>query len=397
MTTTLFRTVLSAVFILQAALLFAQDSTQKRTHFYTGIYNELPEYSNFPVIGVVNICNGNQHNVQLGFTNLNQKNFAGAQIGFTNTIGGNGKGAQIGFANVCKDSFDGAAVGFLNLGGNRTDGAQIGFVNLSRAYLNGAQVGYVNVAATTAEGAQMGFVNACRDSLSGMQVGFVNATGGKADGVQVGFVNAVGKSMDGGQVGFVNVAADTLKGVQVGFVNATVKHLSGAQVGFVNFADSISDGVPVGFVSFVRKGGFKAVEVSYNEMYPFNLAFKTGVKAFYTTFIGSYHPDLKNKFALGAGIGSHVSLGSNFFFNPEALSQLTFEKHPQQIISLNTLIGFTFAKRLSLIAGPDFVWLHKDRGNDNALYEPTTSLYREKLDARNSLHISAKAAFRVTF
>lgn len=397
MTTTLFRTILSAVLILQATLLFAQDSTQKRTHFYTGVYNELPEYSNFPVIGVVNICNGNQHNVQIGFTNVNQKNFAGAQIGFTNAIGGKGKGSQVGFANVCKDSFDGAAIGFVNLAGNRTDGAQIGFVNLSRSYLNGAQVGYINVAATTTEGAQIGFVNACRDSLSGMQIGFINATGGKADGVQVGFVNATGRSMDGGQVGFVNVTADSLKGVQVGFVNATTKHLNGAQVGFINIADSISKGIPVGFISFVRKGGFKAIEASYTEMYPFNLAFKTGVKAFYTTFIGSYNPDLKNKFALGAGIGSNVAIGDNFFFNPEALSQVTFEKHPQQIVSLNTLIGFTFAKRLSLMAGPDFVWLHKDGRNDNTLYKRGTSLYYEKLDARNSLHISAKAAFRITF
>lgn len=397
MTTQLFRTILSAVLILQAGILFAQDSTRKHTHFYTGIYNELPEYSNFPVIGVVNICNGNQHNVQVGFTNVNQKNLDGVQVGFTNAVGGKTNGVQVGFANVSRDSFSGAGVGFVNISANGNDGAQVGFVNLSRGYLSGAQVGYINATTTTAEGAQVGFVNACKDSLSGMQVGFVNATGGRADGVQVGFVNGVGKPMVGGQVGFVNVAADSLNGVQVGFVNVGAKQVKGAQIGFINLADTISDGIPVGFVSFVRKGGFKAIEVSYSEMYPVNIAFKTGVRSFYTTFIGSYNPDFKNEFALGAGVGSHIRLGGNFFFNPEALSQFTFEKKPQQIVSLNTLIGFTFAKRLSIIAGPDLVWIHKELGNDNALYEPTTSLYHNKLDSRNSLHISAKAAFRVTF
>lgn len=390
-----FLCTLSVMFI-QAS---AQDSTNRRsTHFYTGIYNELPEYVSYPVIGVVNICNGNQRNAQVGFTNVNQKNLSGVQVGFSNAAGGRVNGSQVGFVNVCRDSLTGAEIGFINLATNGTDGAQVGFVNLTRGYVEGAQVGYVNIATTSAEGAQVGFVNGCRDSMEGVQVGFVNAIGNNADAAQVGFINGVAGQTEGAQIGFVNVAAGNMDGAQVGFVNITGKKHKGLQLGFINVSDSLEDGIPFGFVSFVRKGGFMAKEISASEMYPLNLAFKTGVPLFYTTFIASFNPDLRHRFALGGGIGSNLRISNTFFFNPEALSQFTVERRTQQITSLNTLVGLTFAKRISLLAGPNLVWVHKSRNNDtNTLYEPLTSLYHEKLDARNSLHIGMKGALRISF
>src|SRR6185369_14100800 len=79
--------------------LFGQDTTKNKNasvrkpdYFYTFAYNQVPENYNHPVIGVMNIGDGNHKGFQLGFANLNQKNFRGTQMGFTNAIGGTGKG-----------------------------------------------------------------------------------------------------------------------------------------------------------------------------------------------------------------------------------------------------------------------------------------------------------------
>jgi hypothetical protein len=378
---------------------FAQDTTQqqKPMRYYTGLYNQVPENFNFPVIGFVNIGEGNQHTAEIGFTNVTQKNMKGAQVGFSNITGEKLSGVQVGFINMCRDSLDGVEVGFVNVAGNRTEGAQVGFVNLTRNYLHGAQVGYVNVANAAAEGAQVGFVNACKDSVRGMQIGYVNVTGGSADGVQIGFVNGARRAVTGGQVGFVNAAADKVNGVQIGYVNAAAGAVKGSQIGFINVCDTISNGIPIGFFSVVRRGGFKAFEASSTELYPANLAFKTGVDVFYTTFIASYNPDFRKEFALGAGVGTNLKLGRRFFLNPEALSQVTMERHPQHIVTLNTMIGFSITKNISLVAGPDVVWIHRTDERSQPLLKPQYSFHREEIDSWNSIHVGAKAALRVRF
>lgn len=393
------RTATAVVLTLITSGAFAQDTIpqKKPMRYYTGIYNQVPENFNFPVIGFVNICEGNQHTAEIGFTNVTQKSMKGVQVGFSNITGEKLSGAQVGFVNMCRDSLNGVEVGFINVAGSRTDGAQVGFVNLTSNQVHGAQVGHVNVAAKAVEGAQVGFVNACKDSLNGMQIGYVNITGNKADGIQLGFVNGARRSVTGAQVGFVNAAAEKVNGAQVGFVNAAAGAVKGSQIGFVNVCDTISKGIPVGFLSIVRKGGFKAFEVSSSELYPANLAFKTGVDVFYTTFIASYNPDYKNEFALGAGLGTNLRLGRRVFFNPEALSQVTMEKYPQQIVSLSTMFGFTITKNISLVAGPDVAWINRTDERSQPLLKPQYSFYREKLDSYNSIHAGAKAALRVRF
>lgn len=377
----------------------AQDSTQQKKpmRYYTGVYNQVPENVSFPIIGFVNIGEGNQHTTEIGFTNVTERNMKGVQVGFSNITGEKLYGAQVGFVNMCRDSLTGAEVGFANIAGSHTQGAQVGFVNLTKNYLHGAQVGYVNIANAAAEGAQVGFVNACKDSVNGMQIGYINVAGGKTDGVQVGFVNGTRRTVKGAQIGFVNAAADKVNGVQVGFVNAAAGAVKGSQIGFVNVCDTISNGIPVGFFSVVRRGGFKAFEAGSTELYPANLAFKTGVDVFYTTFIASYNPDFRKEFALGAGVGTHVRLGRRFFLNPEALSQVTVERYPQQIVTLNTMIGFTITKNISLVAGPDLVWIHRTDERSQPLLKPQYSFYREKIDSWNSIHAGAKAALRVRF
>jgi hypothetical protein len=50
-------------------------------------------------------------------------------------------------------------------------------------------------------------------------------------------------------------------------VNIT-NRLDGFQLGLLNYVDTIENGAPIGLISFVKNGGYKAVELSVNEMAP---------------------------------------------------------------------------------------------------------------------------------
>lgn len=377
---------------------FAQDSARKETTFYTFVFNQVPEHFNYPLIGLVNMAEGNQHGVQVGFTNINQKNINGTQVGFTNVVSGATNGMQVGFVNAGKDSLKGAQVGYINLLTDKVNGAQVGFINAAKKSVDGAQVGFINVASQEVDGMQVAFVNANIGATNGAQVGYVNVSSKDIKGAQVGFVNHANQKLTGTQVGFVNTAIKESKGTQVGFVNVSAHNLKGSQIGFINVVDSISGGVPLGFLSIIRKGGYYALEAGANELYPANLSFKIGMRQLYTSFQSSYNPDFKNEFALGAGIGSLLQLSNRLYFNPEAMIQHTIDKNTHMFVSLATNLGFAVSDHWSVVAGPSVTWSHLDNDNTETVsYKPAFSLYKNTIDTRNRIHVGARFAIRYNF
>lgn len=190
-----------------------------------------------------------------GFLNLNRSDVSFLQFaGFANITGGNVRGVQLaGFSNTVRSDVNGFQfAGFMNTGfGNHTGGAFAGFLNFTAKNVSGVQAS-----------------------------GFANLAGGELKGVQAaGVANITRKRVEGVQVSaLVNFTPDTLKGTQIGFINAA-RHVDGTQVGFFNLAQSTS-GIPVGFLSYVHNGYHK-IEVSADEVFNTNIAFRTGVKAFH--------------------------------------------------------------------------------------------------------------------
>ncbi|MCL2230453.1 MAG: caspase family protein [Treponema sp.] len=127
-------------------------------HLYTFFFNVVHEPFYFPLIGFINIANGNHNNFQAGYINWNTGNFKGFQAGFVNTVGGNFSGFQAGFVNT-------------NIG--QTNGFQSGFVNTAINEMEGLQIGFVNVAVSSIRGFQLGFVNYA-DSIDGIPIGFIS-------------------------------------------------------------------------------------------------------------------------------------------------------------------------------------------------------------------------------
>ncbi len=346
--------LLAVLIIASPSVSLAQetaDETESETTFYSVFVNIVPDNFNLPLIGFVNIAKGNQQNPQIGFVNLNQKDLSGIQLGYVNLVGG----------------------------------------GLS--------------------GFQGGFVNAVQESVSGAQLGFVNATTDRIHGMQWGFVNTASKATNGIQLGYVNNTGD-LNGFGIGFVNVAQK-LNGFQLGFVNYVDSLENGMPVGFLSIVRKGGYKAFELSANELYPLNLDFKIGVSRFYTIFSMSYNEKFEDKLASGFGIGTIIPISDRSFINPEyktysssffdvEISEKSFyggfnfiDSDFYKLSQLAINYGYNIDDRFSLLAGPTISWNYAD--TSTSFKEPVFALYENEINKRNKINIGLSLRLRYAF
>jgi hypothetical protein len=308
----------------------------------------------------------------------------------------NRSGWTVGFANTMRDSFNGAQIGFVNTVTDNARGGQVGFVNTVTGSFNGSQVAFLNTATNDTKGVQVGFVNTTRGGFDGGQVGFINTASG-VDGAQVGFINTAAGSVDGAQVGYINTATGNADGAQIGFVN-TAQKLNGLQLGFVNFANEVESGVPIGFLSIVKRGGYRAVELSVSEFHLMNVGFKVGIERFYTTFSVGYNPfEAQNsrpahRFAAGIGFGTIIPMGDSFFFNPEMTGSTSWTINSKNLTSFVPYFGYNFCDRFSITAAPSVTWSHSIRDTD--LLEPVFSIANFEINGRNEIVVGARVSVR---
>lgn len=240
-----------------------------------------------------------------------------------NIFGGYGLGTKQvevgGFFNVDRGDVGWLQVaGFFNMVGNNMTGVQTaGFFNLNGGYTNAVQAsGFMNINFKKFEGVQAtGFANINMDAADGfLAAGFMNYADGPSIGAQVaGFMNIHDDNFTGPQVaGFANFNYGTLRGSQIsGFMNVGRK-VYGTQIGVFNLSDSLS-GVPIGILSIVRKGYHK-IELSADEVFHSNLAFRSGVRQFYNILTAGFKPDQafdltkENVWHFGYGIGSSIRI-----------------------------------------------------------------------------------------
>jgi hypothetical protein len=256
-------------------------------------------------------------------------------------------------------------------------------------------IGFVNIAAGNHNLPQIGFVNWNTKHFSTVQLGFLNTVGGNMAGLQLGFVNTVAGSTGGLQLGFVNTAVNNLDGAQIAFVNIA-KQTNGLQLGFINYTDSYEKGIPVGFLSIVRNGGYKAVELGVSDISPFNLSFKIGVEALYTSINVSYNSfrdGIRDQVIWGVGFGSIIKLGETFFINPEVISYNTINERFQRYLSVVPYFGYKIIPNLSLVAGPSIVWTSTDKNTESPFY----SIIKHSINDSNEIYLGARMGIRFSW
>ena len=138
-----------------------------------------------------------------------------------------------------------------------------------------------------------------------------HCTGRRIDNVTTG-------DFKGAQVsGLLNFTLRALEGAQVSGLLNYATRVRGAQVGIINATDSIH-GVPIGLISFVLKGYHK-IEVSADEIFYTNVAFRTGVRQFYNILTAGAKPntfdDEETYWTFGYGIGTAPRLSRTLSLN----------------------------------------------------------------------------------
>ncbi len=275
--------------------------------------------------------------IELGFFfNLDRSDVSWLQIaGFGNMVGGKLYGIQ--------------AAGFFNLNAGETEAVQLaGFANTNLANTKGVQVA--------------GFANTTLGDMYGVQVaGFTNYTGGKAQGVQVaGFGNVQLGDYKGSQfAGFTNVATKKITGLQVAAFYNYGHKVQGTQIGLINYADSLG-GVPIGLISIV-KSGYHKIELSADEVFYANLAFRTGARKFHTMLMAGLKPQQSlqagdtSVWHFGYGLGTTRKLTKWWLLDIDLSTQHVSKGSFTNELSLlnKAYVGFDFqvAKKLSLATG----------------------------------------------
>ncbi len=285
-----------------------------------------------------------------GLFNLVKGNVEGAQFaGLFNSIGGTMEGAQFaGVFNSDIGSFRGAQfAGVFNL--NLDDGKGVQFAgvgNITRGIQDGPQFGGV-------------FNTSTKDQATAQLAGVYNLVGRNMKGFQgSGVFNVTGKNVKGTQLaGVFNIAGKKVEGAQIAGVFNFAPGVKGTQIGLINITDSIK-GIPIGLMSFVGKGYHK-LEVSSDEIFYTNLAFRTGVRQFYNIFTAGAKPasyKLDQTFwTFGYGIGTAPRLTRKLFLNIDVTAnQIVYGNTIEATNLLNKLyLGFDYQafKKMSLTFG----------------------------------------------
>ncbi len=372
------RSFLFSITLLSSGLLSAQvsaDTCGKTLPFQLSFFPPLStngleniNSTNLFSVNLVAGYAGGLNGIEMGgFANVLKKDMHGAQMaGFANVTGGKMQGVQMaGFCNVNQKDVRGVQMaGFTNIVSDSVEGSQFaGFANITSGTFTGWQnAGFMNLSNGNFKGLQgSGFANIANDSVVGAQFsGFVNVAGKKMQGAQfAGFANVAGGNIDGTQfAGFINTAGD-VKGTQVsGFINVA-KKLKGAQIGFINYTDSLESGTPIGFLSIVRKGGYRAFELTSNETFQAGAQFKTGAPLFYNIFLIGAKPADNFYWGWGYGFGTNLKNTGKLRINLDLVAMHVNENalwtdYVNLLNKANLGFSWQIAKKFAVTAGPTF-------------------------------------------
>ncbi|MCW5912717.1 MAG: STN domain-containing protein [Cyclobacteriaceae bacterium] len=323
--------------------------------------------------------------IELGFFfNLDRGDVRWLQIaGFGNMVGGDVYGIQ--------------AAGFFNLNGGSATAVQLaGFANTNLSDGYGVQVA--------------GFSNTNLGEMNGVQVaGFSNYNNYASYGVQVaGFGNLQRGTYRGSQfAGVTNIATDKISGSQISGLFNYAGRVKGTQIGLINYADSVG-GVPIGLFSIVNKGYHK-IELSADEVFPVNLAFRTGVRKFYTILAAGFKPERSiaandtSVWTFGYGLGTSRKLTRWWYLDFDIVSQHVNKGSFTNALSLlnKAYLGFDFqlAKKFSVSTGVTFnAYLTHSTFTDYpkmfTYYTPSNHSVKVGTDNNLSMWFGAKVGLR---
>ena len=298
-----------------------------------------------------------------GLFNINKYDVKATQLaGIGNFNGGETNGVQVaGIINTSKIATGTQIAGISNIS-VIMDGIQIaGINNHAKGGENFQISGIINTTEDRSLSQIAGIANYAK-SCSGVQIGGIaNTSKGEAEAQFAGIANYA-RSSNAVQVAGIFNAAKQNTGSQISGILNIAKYFKGVQIGLINIADSCS-GIPIGLVNIV-KNGYHRFEISADEMFQANIAYRSGVDKFHGIITAGIKPKEIGAPLWTYGVGAGLS---------EALSSSTMLD-----------FDFTFSQVIK-----------KDNLDDNFLYKAYLGIDKS-LSSRVSLSLGATYNFLVT-
>lgn len=289
--------------------------------------------------------------------------------------------------------------GIGNLNGESTKGVQLaGIFNLTQI-MDGTQVAGITNFALDAHGVQLAGITNYNNSGSTAQIGgLVNVTTDHSLVQVAGLLNHAA-SCSGPQIaGLVNTSTGKT-GSQVAGILNVAKSVKGVQIGLVNIADSIS-GVPVGLINIIRHG-YHRFELSADELFQANVAFRSGVERFHVNLNAGIQPRHFDSplWTFGAGIGTSQALSPKMLLDIDASTNQILKKGH---IDDNTLykiylgIDRSLSSHVSLVLGITYNFLATDiRSNRYEEYYSDIAPYSFSDQSYSHFNLKSWAGFKV--
>lgn len=289
-------------------------------------------------------------------------------------------GLEIGtLANIIRQEINGLQIsGAVNVVGEDVKGVQIaGAVNTNLGDMDGVQVaGAFNRVKGDIKGLQVaGAVNIAAakqlDSLqyrgwNGQVSGGINLHGGERINLQLSSAYNQANSVDGIQVsGGINYVRGTTNGLQMSALYNHTEKLRGIQFGFINHADTIEYGFPIGFVNII-KNGYHKWDLSINETFYFNAAYKTGGKNLYSFLKIGAGKYLNAAYGVGyttkpdRKFSVNLDLSGSALFNTDS----DYDTFAGDLYKAQLGLNFKLNKHITLSTGPSFNFCSPDKKQD---------------------------------
>ena len=284
------------------------------------------------------------------------------------------KGFELGgLLNITRNKMSGWQIGGLgNIVGGRARGLQFGgLFNFDLGKFEGVQfAGVFNYVPDTLRGSQFCWMtNIAANHCDGWQVSLLlNLTLKDVRQVQVtGLVN-YGRNLDGVQfAGLLNIARNYNSGVQISGLMNYATTLNGLQLGLINISNTVERGLPIGLFSYVQKG-YHLFEISGNEIFYGNVAFKSGTRTLYNFVQAGIGSDYKLQGSYG--IGTIIRLKKKLSVNIDASAGLVY--HPVDtiyhglLLKFNPALEFRFTKHFAIFLGPAYNFFLFSTGKPSA-------------------------------
>ena len=297
--------------------------------------------------------------VQFAGIGNSARHVTGVQFATVYNVSSSAKGAQLsGIANISENMNGIQYSGIANINKNVRGIQFAGIANLSETVEYGVQFA--------------GIANVSRE-VKGIQFAGISNVSESVTGLQFGGIGNVSREVTGTQFAGIYNRTDTLRGFQF--------------AGIINITDTIEKGASMALVNIVRRGGYRAWELSFADYMTVGLSFKMGTQKLYTIYsVGAAL--MKDKlWVAGIGFGNRTALSARIDFQPEIIGYQYFPNDFKNVINFNSThlkLGFVFrmTDRLGVVVAPSIYWFNaedKDESGDYYKVSPFKPFYTEKI------------------